>query len=94
MEEQFCKVTMERWITLNLSFSCIALVLEYTISVPFFLDQIELIGSNLKIAEPLYSSFKEKTVKLLKQCEEGVKRSRDDRDYSVYTGSGGKYKEF
>lgn len=42
-----------------------------------------------KIAEPHYSSFKEKTVKLLKQCEEGVKRSRDDHDYSVYTGSGG-----
>ncbi|CAH3188626.1 unnamed protein product [Porites evermanni] len=42
-----------------------------------------------KIAEPFLSRLKEETYKLLKQCEEGFQYTRDDRDYSVYTGSGG-----
>ncbi|XP_073235218.1 lanC-like protein 2 [Porites lutea] len=42
-----------------------------------------------KIVEPFLSRLKDETYKLLKQCEEGFQYTRDDRDYSVYTGSGG-----
>ena len=46
----------------------------------FFLQQI---------AEPYYSRIRNEAYKLLKQCEEGFEHSRDEHDYSVYTGSGG-----
>lgn len=42
-----------------------------------------------KIAEPHYSRLKDEIIKLLRLCEEGFKQSRDDHDYSVYTGTGG-----
>ena len=45
---------------------------------------------SLQIAEPFLSRLKDETYKLLKQCEEGFQYTRDDRDYSVYTGSGGR----
>lgn len=45
---------------------------------------------SLQIAEPFLSRLKDETYKLLKQCEEGFQYARDDRDYSVYTGSGGR----
>ena len=44
----------------------------------------------MQIAEPYYTKLKDETYKLLKQCEAGFDRSRDDHDYSVYTGSGGR----
>ena len=45
---------------------------------------------SLQIVEPFLSRLKDETYKLLKQCEEGFQYTRDDRDYSVYTGSGGR----
>ena len=43
----------------------------------------------MQIAEPHYSRLKDEIIKLLRLCEDGFKQSRDDRDYSVYTGTGG-----
>jgi len=48
-----------------------------------------IVCTYLQIAEPFLSRLKDETYKLLKQCEEGFQYTRDDRDYSVYTGSGG-----
>ena len=44
----------------------------------------------LQIVEPYYSKIRNKASKLLKKCEEGFEHTRDDRDCSVYTGTGGR----
>ena len=47
----------------------------------FFLQQI---------VDPYYSRIRNEAYKLLKLCEEGFELTRDERDCSVYTGTGGK----
>lgn len=43
-----------------------------------------------QIVDPYYSRIRNEAYKLLKQCEEGFEHTRDERDCSVYTGTGGK----
>jgi hypothetical protein len=43
-----------------------------------------------QLDEPFYSKLKQETLKLLARFEEGFEDERDDHDYSVYTGTGGK----
>lgn len=59
----------------------------FEICLPHLYDCLHV---SLQIAEPFLSRLKDETYKLLKQCEEGFQYTRDDRDYSVYTGSGGR----
>ena len=54
-----------------------------------FITYIHIPVCFLQIVEPFFSRLKDETFKLLTQCEEGFEHSRDDNDYSVYTGSGG-----
>lgn len=42
-----------------------------------------------QIVEPLNSRIRNQAYKLLKQCEEGFEHAKDERDCSVYTGTGG-----